>query len=264
MDLTVYPRSIIEKLPSPLRPPALLVRNLIPLSVRLTHRALRYDYYGDGLATSHYSPFLSDHAWDALYQRMVAQWYERPDDMRWRMWILTRSAQQCAALSGSFVEFGVYRAGCAFMILSTTDLRQDQQFFLFDTFVGIPPTNLTQSEAQHGFAGRLADTSAAYVADYLQTWSAHIAIVEGDIFETLPQTETGPIAFCHMDLNASAPTRRALDYLYARLIPGGMVVFDDYGSTGYPAQRAVLNAFFADKPERLIALPTQQALLVKC
>lgn len=263
MDLAVYPGSIIAKMPGPLRFPALLVRNLIPTSVRLMHRALRYTYYADGLATRHYSPFLADPVFNGLYNRMAAQWYERPDDVRWRMWILTRCARQCAALNGSFVEFGVYRAGCAFMILSTTNLRQDQRLYLFDTFSGIPATNLTEKEIRHGLAGRLSNTSSAYVKQYLKHWSDHTVIVEGDVFETLPKTETGSIAFCHMDLNASEPTQRALEYLYPRLVPGGMVVFDDYGSAGYSDQRTILEAFFADKPEQLIALPTQQALVVK-
>ena len=66
-----------------------------------------------------------------------------------------------------------------------------------------------------------------------------------------------------MDLNASAPTRVALEYAFPRLSAGGMIVFDDYGWTGLEAQRDVIDAFVRDKAEQVIALPTGQALLVK-
>ena len=49
-------------------------------------------------------------------------WHGRTLDVRWRMWVLVQCATQCAALPGSFVEFGVYRAGCAFMILTLAGL----------------------------------------------------------------------------------------------------------------------------------------------
>ena len=80
---------------------------------------------------------------------------------------------------------------------------------------------------------------------------------------TLPKTETGPLAFAHLDMNASAPTKVALEYVWSRLVPGGMVVFDDYGWAQYSDQKELIDAFYADKRDGLIALPTGQALSVK-
>ena len=258
MDFVVYPGGRIARLPPFLRWPMLLVRNLV-------HRRAPegFVYSGDGLATHHFSPFLVDPVFSDLYDRMAVHWFDRPIDVRWRMWILTQCARHCVAVPGSFVEFGVYRAGCAFMILSTAQLQQGRPFYLFDTFHGIPHTNVTENEAHENLPGRYSDTSASYIADYLEAWSANVVLVEGDVFETIPVTEVGKIAFCHLDLNLSAPTRLALEYLYPRLVPGAMLVLDDYGWKGYEDQRAVLDAFFADKPEQLIALPTGQALVVK-
>src|ERR687887_314012 len=135
MDFVVYPGSRIAGLPPVLRLPALLVRNLVR-----RRAAERFVYSGDGLATDHFSPFLVDPVFSDLYDRMAAHWFDRPIDVRWRMWILTQCARHCVALPGSFVEFGVYRAGCAFMILSTAQLQPDRPFYLFDTFQGIPHT----------------------------------------------------------------------------------------------------------------------------
>jgi O-methyltransferase len=171
---------------------------------------------------------------DEAYQQMAAWWWQgRSLDVRWRMWLLTQCAGQCRNLPGSFVEFGVYRAGCAFMILKVHGLDKDQRFYLFDTFQGVPDSHLTKAERRAGFSGRLQDTSLAHVTDVLADWTSTITLVPGDIFETLPEAETGPVALCHLDLNVSAPTLRALEYIYPRLVPAAMIVMDDYGQIEY-------------------------------
>jgi hypothetical protein len=138
MDWRVYRNSRIARLPLPLRPPALLVRNLA------RWRRGRYVYEGDGLATVHYTPFLENEKdFDDLYWRIEADWF--PDwrmDIRWRMWILTRIARHASRLPGNFAEFGVYRGGCAALILSTCELARGRRFFLFDTFAGLPEEKL--------------------------------------------------------------------------------------------------------------------------
>jgi O-methyltransferase len=220
-------------------------------------------FASDGLTTVHHSPFVADDEFNRLWDRVSEAWFGGPADIRWRVWLLTRCARHCRALPGSFVEFGVYRGGCSYMVLATAGLDHSRRLFLFDTFAGIPADRLTKAEYAAGLAGALADTSVDYVRGFLVEWADHLELVAGDIFDTLPRTEIGPVAFCHLDLNASQPTRLALEYLYPRLVAGGMLVMDDYGWAGYEDQREVLETFFAGKPEELIALPTGQALVVK-
>ncbi len=222
-----------------------------------------FTFDSDGVATAHYSPFLDDPKFNRLWEHVSTAWFGEFWDLRWRIWILTRCGVQCRALAGSYVEFGVYRGGCSYMVLATAGLERDRPYFLFDTYSGVPDEHLTESELEHGLAGELANTSADYVREFLGNWRSNLVVVEGNIFETLAQTETGPIAFCHLDLNASWATQLALDYLYPRLVDGGILVLDDYGWRGYEDQRAVLDAFFAEKREEIIALPTGQALVIK-
>jgi O-methyltransferase len=250
----VVPGSRIERLPTPLRPLAIFVRNQ-----KLDRR---YVHVADGFATTHYCPFLTDREFDSLYWEMASAWYPGAD-IRWRMWLLTAIAQQCQHLPGNFAEFGVWRGGCAFMILSRTELADDRRFFLFDTFSGIPSDRLTAHERKDGFAGRLANTSVDYVEDLLAPWQSVYEICPGDVFETLPATDVGALSFAHIDLNAVAPTQFALEYAYARMVSGGMIVFDDYGGAGFDDQRMMIDAFFSGMPEKPIALPTSQALVIK-
>jgi hypothetical protein len=220
-----------------------------------------YAFAGDGIATNHFCPFLGDAEFTRLFGEVVEFWPGRVD-LRWRA-ILTEAARHASRLPGNLVEFGVYRGGYAFMVLSRTALRPDQRFYLFDTFAGIPEMRLTAHEASDGFARRWSDTSVEHVSRLLARWASQLVFVEGDVFDTIPRTETGPIAFASLDLNASAPTAEALKYLYPRLVPGAMLVMDDYGCPGYEDQRGVIARFFEGQPEQVMALPTGQALVVK-
>lgn len=259
VDWSVAPGTRVARLPQPLRFLALLVRNALP-------RQRDWAYDADGLATQHFSPFTADPEFARLYDAMAADWFrDEVVDARWRMWLLTRWARYARALpgDGAFAELGTYRGGCAWMVLSTAALEPHRRFYLFDTYAGIPHDRLTERERTDGLGGRLADTSAGYVAELLSPWDPIPIVCAGDVFDTLPATETGPLAFVHLDLNAAAPTEHALRHCYERLVPGGVVVFDDYGWRGYEDQRERIDAFLADRPEELVALPTGQAVLLR-
>jgi O-methyltransferase len=244
----------LEKLPAALQPPARFIGDLIPRQ--------NYVYKADGIATAHYSPFLNDQDFDSTYWEMSRSWL--PDtDVRWRMWLLTAIAQQCQHLPGNFAEFGTWRGGCAYMILSRTNVAPEHRFFLFDTFAGIPADRLTQRERELGFEGRLKDTSPEYVDSLLARWRPRYRLCPGDVFDTLDTVEVGNLSFAHLDLNAVAPSRLALEFTYRHMVNAGVIVFDDYGFAGYEDQHVMINEFFEDLPETVIALPTGQALVVK-
>lgn len=217
-----------------------------------------WTYNADGLATTHHCPFTDDPGFAGTYALAAPTWGA---DLRWRMWILTRYAQQALSAPGDYAEFGSYRGGCALMIAAAVN-DPGRTLHLFDTFAGIPDTNLTTTERHDGMSGRLADTSQHRVRELLAPWSETIELHPGDVFDTVP-ADIGPLAFAHIDLNAAAPTVHALTDTYSRLSPGGVIVFDDYGWEGYEDQRAAIDEFLTGKPEVLIAMPTGQAVLTR-
>src|SRR2546430_9970557 len=96
----------ISQLPAPLRPPARFVRDMIQP---------RYAFQADGYATIHYSPFVDDAGFNMRFASVVDTWPTSPD-IRWRLWILTRSAIHCAAPDGSFAEVWGFRGGGRFFV----------------------------------------------------------------------------------------------------------------------------------------------------
>lgn len=219
-----------------------------------------YVYESDGLATAWLSPFQHDAEWSRRYETMARDWLVGGYvDVRWRMWVLTELARHADG-RGAFAEFGTHRGGCAYMMLACT---RASELFMFDTFSGIPAANLTAEERAEGLAGMWSQTSVEHVRRRLQEWPERTRFVAGDVFETLERAETGPLALVHMDLNAAAATTRALEYCLPRLAPGAVIVFDDYGFSGYETQRRAVDGFFAGAAERPIALPTGQAIVLQ-
>ena len=87
-----------------------------------------------------------------------------------------------------------------------------------------------------------------------------VEIVRGDIAETLPryiaERPGFRISLLHCDLDAYAPTLATLEAAWPRVVPGGVVVFDEYAVAGWGESDAA-DEFFAtlEDPPRLRVLP---------
>jgi predicted O-methyltransferase YrrM len=109
---------------------------------------------------------------------------------------------------------------------------------------------------------------SAVIADYLDfdrvpkrfyLYDTFDGIVPDSFSQAVPEK----IAFLHLDLNSSKGEIAALEVLFDRVSPGGLVVFDDYGWSGYQAQQVAEDAFMRQRGHRILELPTGQGLLIK-
>lgn len=223
---------------------------------------VEYGFVGDGIATQHYCPFDTDEAFLAVWPAIQAHW-QPGIDVRWRVWIMRQLAIQASSLEGSFAEFGTYRGGCASSLLATGCLAPGRSFYLFDTFAGIPDSSLSPADIPR-LRGEFSNTTSQLAKDLTDRWDRdNTRYVVGDVHDTLSSVETGPLAFAHLDVNAVEPSALCLAYAYPRLVPGGVLLFDDYGSRDFIAQRLIIDRFAASEAATLIQLPTGTAFLLK-
>ena len=80
-----------------------------------------------------------------------------------------------------------------------------------------------------------------------------------NIFEIA--TNPSDVSWLHIDLNSTDATKSSLDFFYDKLIPGGIILFDDYG--GFDDTRKVIDNFFDDKQGHFINYPTGQGIFIK-
>ena len=88
--------------------------------------------------------------------------------------------------------------------------------------------------------------------------SRRLELVPGDLGETAQGYVTANpgfrISLLHLDLDAYAGTRAALEALWPRVSRGGVVVLDEYGARGWGESQAV-DEYFADQHVEIKAVP---------
>jgi predicted O-methyltransferase YrrM len=91
-----------------------------------------------------------------------------------------------------------------------------------------------------------------------------VKIFKGFIPDVFEGQSPQRIAFLHIDLNQAPAEVAALDALFDRIVPGGIVILDDYEWAGvYRAQKLAEDPWFEARQYRVIPLPTGQGLVIK-
>ena len=90
-----------------------------------------------------------------------------------------------------------------------------------------------------------------------------VALHAGLMPDTFAGHEQARIALAHVDVDIYSSIVACCQFIYPRLVAGGVIVFDDYGAPTCPGARAAVDEFFADKPEVPLALISGQAIVHK-
>lgn len=177
-----------------------------------------------------------------------------------RCYVIYILLKQSLSLAGDIIECGVYRGGTAAMIAKVIEESMaPKRLLLFDTFGGMPKTDLSRDYHKEG---DFADTSADQVEAFVD--APGIAVLrKGLIPETFRGLESQRIAFAHIDVDIYKSIIDSLEFIWPRLVRGGVIVFDDYGAPTCPGAREAVDDFFAETSTYPLCLPTGQAIVFK-
>jgi O-methyltransferase len=175
-------------------------------------------------------------------------------------------ARQALALDGEVWECGVFKGGTARLLASVMAAHGRRVLRLFDTFEGSPPIDpdfdvsypkrdLTRPED-------LPELREAAVRRRLNEFD-FARYHRGLIPASFSGLEPSRIALAHVDVDLYHGVRGACEFIYPRLVPGAIMIFDDYGYASCPGARQAVDEFFADKPEFPLVSPSAQALVFK-
>jgi dTDP-glucose pyrophosphorylase len=179
-----------------------------------------------------------------------------------RQWVIWNCLQQVRSLEGEVWEAGVYQGGSALLLkeaILKLEIQDEVVLRLFDTFEGMLEVNASLDLHDEG---DFSDTSLADVKALVGD-EPFLDYRVGKIPETFEGLEDAKLRFVHVDLDLYDAIRATLDFVYERVVRGGVIVFDDYGSPSCPGARAAVDEFFEGKPEVPIVQATGQALLFK-
>ncbi len=175
------------------------------------------------------------------------------------LWTQIRHCET-TGMTGAFVECGVWKGGVGgFMALANLAYGSHRRpIHLFDIFDDIcepdpavdgeralkeveqfaqrdrttltgkmqPLTGIYDHMGGPGDAAKVK----AFVAKDLGYGEAHTHVHKGWFQDTLPVADTGPIAILRLDGDWYESTKICLDHLYDKVVQGGFVIIDDYGT----------------------------------
>lgn len=232
-------------------------------------------FWGDRMATfDKHAGFLSDpaflKAYEAIRPSHLYDQYDSPYTVAWRLHTLVWAAKNALALDGDFVECGVFKGDFAWVVMQLTQFtEQKRNFYLYDTFAGFSEKYSSAADYPDnpGFfkVAQEAYTQAG-LADEVRARFApmhNVKVVEGVLPDSLAQDMPEKIAFLHIDINSAKAEIGVLEQLFDRVVPGGMIVFDDYGWYIFRQQKEAEDAFMATRGYHILELPTGQGLVVK-
>jgi len=145
-----------------------------------------------------------------------------------------------ARISGDFIECGVHMGGSVMIvehILLAGDFDAERRIFALDTFSGFVrrnedfdidiATGLPVAMPQ----AKLYDFSKGSIENMESVGFDRLHVVKGDVLQTIPDLKIEKIAMLRLDTDTYETTKFELENLYDRVVPGGVVIVDDYGYT---------------------------------
>jgi hypothetical protein len=157
-------------------------------------------------------------------------------------------------------EAGVFAGGTARLICEAKGPAPLHLFDVFETLQTVSesaPISARAADLRRHF-GKVA-SSQAEVARLLSPYPA-VHFHAGIFPDSAHGLENERFSFVHLDLDLEPSTRDALEFFHPRLLPGGVIVGDDYHD---PGVRLAFDSCLAGRPDTVIALPWGQVLVVK-
>lgn len=208
------------------------------LYLDLLKRCLANTIYGDsnifpGAQSSDYSHRLreSGRDWPAVAHTMIG--LKRLD-----------SLQNCVELvlandvPGDLIETGVWRGGASILMRAVLKANGEtaRTVWVADSFEGLPKPDPEQYPADAGdqhFTYRELAVPLEQVEENFRCYGlldSQVRFVKGWFRDTLPTLTAEHFALIRLDGDMYESTIVALESLYPKLSPGGIVIIDDYGA----------------------------------
>ena len=216
----------------------------------------------------------ADAAYDAMYQTGLNATGTgiTPLHRRDRFFSLVQLFRKTLALEGMVAECGCFRGLSSYLLCST--LQQADAAFdgrgyrIFDSFAGLSaPSQEDAIEGEGAQVGRLRHMTRAgnFAASLDKVKAALSAFPRIDYFPgwipaAFPKEDGVRYRFVHVDVDVYKPTRDSIEYFYPRLVPGGVIVCDDYN---WPGARQAIEEVCARVGVEFATTPYTQAYIVR-
>ncbi len=174
-----------------------------------------------------YAPWVKDKVFLDTYTKVkknsLLNFYQA-----WELWTL---AENAVSKEGNILEVGVWRGSSSIMMgYKLKQLGSTKTIFACDTFEGVVKAGTSEDNYYKG--GEHSDTSLQFVKDHVENTFglSNVKLLQG-IFpdDTAHLVENEKFCLAHIDVDAYISAKDILDWLWQRMVIGGVIVFNDYG-----------------------------------
>jgi len=190
-----------------------------------------------------------------------------------RAYQLARYVERAAPLGGAMAECGVFN-GLTSLIACRVRRMLDPgfrgaDFFLVDSYEGLSESreqDFIDVMGKDGRIARVASHHAGHFAVDMDTVRSRFAefpeatFVKGWIPQVLAQLPERKYAFVHIDVDLYEPTRGALAYFQPRMLPGGVILNDDFSTPLFPGAGKAWIEHFDRAAAPYVVLDTGQSV----
>jgi O-methyltransferase len=229
-------------------------------------KALKYS--SDGLHTFHNCDFIKNPRFQQAYKFGLIN-ARQGISIEWRVHVALWAAAQCATLQGDFIECGVHTGILSGAVMTWIDFEKmpNKKYYLMDTFEGIPLDQISDAEFSLGVAQmnrkyESGDKTYSNVMEKFKKWE-NCRVIRGRVPDTLNQVESLKFSYVSIDMNVTTAEIAAAEFLWPKMVPGAIMLLDDYGWESHIQQKLAFDEFALKHEIQILSLPTGQAILMK-
>ena len=160
-------------------------------------------------------------------------------------------------LPGDVIECGVYRGRSILAIARAMQcIADDKTIYALDSFSGFPEDSISECDLGQGRRMKSVRKKFRFCADsptrlnrVFRRFNVNAKLVPGFFSDTLPQFRDHKFCFIHLDCDIYSSYKECLESLFDRLVPGGVLVLDEWAADDWPGARQAGSEFLSDRPE---------------
>jgi hypothetical protein len=184
-----------------------------------------------------YAPWQKDTSFIDIYEKIKNNTLVD----KYRCYELWQLVKESSKLEGALIEVGVWRGGTGTLIAKQAELCGIKStVYLCDTFTGVVKVGENDSIYNNGDH---ADTSKTVVESLIgELELKKIKILVG-IFpdESSKFIEENKFRLCHIDVDVYQSAKDIVEWIWSKMVIGGILVFDDYGFNGCDGVTKLVN-----------------------
>lgn len=176
------------------------------------------------------------------------------DPINERLYILQQFAKRQQKLNSNFAEIGVYAGMSMFFMADYCS----KIFTGIDSFEGVsePTPGIDTDYFVKGSLACSKNTAERYLSKF-----NNIDLIKGWVPDVLKELPEQTYSLVHIDVDLYQPTKNCIEYFWDKLLPDGVLICDDFGSSKTVGAKKAMIDFFGR--ENIIEFSTQQAFVIK-